>query len=163
MPRPTSQRTRRSDATVAAVPARLVEGIKAANDTLLGGLAHDANLARDAAIHAPDLGQLAVVQFEWAAEQCARGAQAWASVWSALFDAQATCWRDAEAFSRAGLQPWLAAARSELPVNGNLESMTADFSPQMLMQRAAAVWTILGQTWINAMEHDLGEDQPPRG
>jgi hypothetical protein len=151
----------RSNPAATSVPARLGEGLAATEHALIAGLAHDADLARDAALRAPDFSRLAVVQFEWAAEQWARGAQAWTGLLSALFDAQATFWRDAEAGGRACLEPWLAPMRRPVSIEGALES-PEDLSPHALMQRAAAVWTLLGQTCINALEHDLVEDRAAR-
>lgn len=165
MPRSTpSGRTnaRRSRSAATLTPAPFVESLVSAERTLRGGLAHDADLARDAAMHASDFRKLATVQVEWAAEQWARSAQAWSALWSALFDVQAACWRDAESRWRAGLEPWLAAGRHAPPIDETLAATPVDLSPEAVMQRAADAWTAWGQVCVNAMEHDLTEERGTR-
>lgn len=114
----------------------------------------DAALARNPVTQAPDVAELAVLQAEWAGEQCALAAQAWSGVLAALFDVQATWWRGAEAAALAGLKPWVAGAAGQ-PGFAAVPESPRELSPQLLLRNAADAWQILGRACISALDHDL--------
>ncbi len=159
MPRTTSSKRTSPPRSRATASARL----ETTERTVLAGLAHDAELARDEALRAPDLGRLTAVQFEWAAEQWVRAAQAWSGLWSALLDAQAKGWRDTEACTLAALEPWLVAARRPLPTDAAFEGPN-ELSPRALMERSMTAWLVIGRACMGALEHDLEAERakPPR-
>ena len=106
-----------------------------------------------------DLTQLTASQAEWTSQQWSRAAQAGSGLLSALFDAQAACWRGTEVWWRVGLQPWVTADPGPMAVESTLEA-PEDLSPPALVRRTATAWLIFGQACMNALEHDLQEAEP---
>ena len=158
MPRASSTASRASRLSGTAVPAAT------GAQSMIEGLAHDAELARGEALEASDLGKLGSLQTEWATQQWLRAMQAWSGVWSGWFDAQSALWHDAERGLRASLQPWLSDVRHPLAVEPLLEAPDS-LTPPVLMQRAIATWLALGQACLNTLDHDLdqGDAVEPRG
>jgi hypothetical protein len=158
MSRATSTASRASRSSGTTVPA--VAGVQ----SVIEGLAHDAELARSEALEASDLGKLGSLQSEWATQQWLRAMQAWSGLWSGWFEAQSALWRDAERGLRASLQPWLSDVRPALALEPLLEPPDS-LAPPVLMQRAIATWLALGQACLNTLDHDLdqGHVEPGAG
>jgi hypothetical protein len=111
-------------------------------------------LARDPVTEAPDVARLAVLQAEWAGEECALAAQAWSGLLAALFDVQAAWWRGAEAAALVWMKPWVAGAAGQPAFASALEG-PRELSPPVLLRSAADAWQIVGRACISALDHDL--------
>lgn len=151
-----SRGRRRAASAPTSTLGGVAEDMRQATLATLNGVIQDAELAGAEAQEARSAGELAALQFEWAAQQWSRSLQAAADMLRGWLEVQTVWWQGVEQAARAGLQPWQVAGPAPAPAPAPPDADAAwPASPAELLARCGEYRDAVVHAWMRALDHDL--------